>query len=516
MLTTITPGQNLRQWTFFGLLFIPIFGLMGVLGIFVGRSSDPIFPIVLALAIAATIGTIVVLGFNFRIGLYMIMYFVLWDRVLSFGQGGTLSATKIAIGLTIVFMTTAILNNQLPYWWRKLGDPLVILGALYILASAFPSAYMPHPEYSTEFIIRRASCVIMMTLLLIAITDRDILHWCVLWLIIGGTTVAIATTSEAITGVGLLERVGKADPELNSQINTLGSFQGATRLVGPSGDPTFYSLAQSLPGVLAFGLFLYYKEWWKKALLVGAIGVIAFNIIGSGSRAGALAAAVGVLLLMLTCPIRHRFAKLAALAGVGVLGMAVMIISGIAAASRVANPTAAATTIEWRTGMWKMAWEMFAANPVIGIGTNSWGLRYEAFRDPTAPGDLQRPLNAFMQMLAECGLQGAAIYTLLYVAAAIAAFSAALGTYDRRLKFEAMSFAGLTFGFFVFAGTSNMLENELYFIVFALAGAAYQVCRRERTHLADLGEDLLSSSEPRVVADSPRLARAGDRPWSTT
>lgn len=66
MLTTTTPGQNWRQWAFFALLFVPIFGLMFVLGVFIGRSSSPVFPMVLTAAIIGTIGSIVVLGLDFR------------------------------------------------------------------------------------------------------------------------------------------------------------------------------------------------------------------------------------------------------------------------------------------------------------------------------------------------------------------------------------------------------------------------------------------------------------------
>lgn len=478
MLTTLAPRQKSRQWAFFALLFVPIFGLMFILGVFLGRTSDPIFPIVLTAAIIGTIGAIVALGLDFRMGIYLILLLTLWDRLQTFGAQGTLSGTKIAIGITVIFLVTVILADQLKGWSRKLGDPLIICGVLYLIVSIIGVPFMPHPELATEFIRRRINVVILMAILILAVSDREVFHKCVLCLVISGTLVACATVSEAVTGVSMLERLGKSIPE--DQLNTLGSFGGTLRIIGPSGGPTFHSLAQSLPGTLAFGLLLYYREWWKKVLLVFALMVIGFNILGTGSRGGALAFAVGSMLVFLTCPVKHRFVKAAIASAIAFAGLTILAASDInVAASRIANPTEATTTIDLRIAMWKMALNMFVDNPIVGVGTNGWGLHYNIYRLPNAPSSYLRIHNAFMQMLAENGIQGVIVYCSFYLFAAFGAFSAALGTMDRRLKFEATAIASTTFGFFVFAGTSNVLENELYFIVFGLCGAAYHVYRHE-------------------------------------
>ncbi len=498
MLTTLAPRQNARQWAFFALLFIPIFGLMFVLGVFVGRSSDPVFPLVLTAAIIATIASIVVLGLDFRMGIYLILLLTLWDRLQTFGEQGKISGTKIAIGITIIFLTAAILADQLKGWSRKLGDPLIILGVLYLIVSLIGVPFMPHPELSAEFLRRRLNVVALMAILILAVSDREVFHRCVLCLVISGTLVACATVSEALTGKSLLERLGKSIPE--DQLNTLGSFKGALRIIGPSGGPTFHSLAQSLPGTLAFGLLLYYRQWWKKALLVLCLAVITFNILGTGSRGGALGFAVAGLLVFMTCPVRHRFIKATVAALIVFAGLTAIAAMDInVAADRIANPTEATSTIDLRIAMWKMALNMWVDHPLIGVGTNGWGIYYNIYRLPNAPSAYLRIHNAFMQMLAENGLQGVLVYVGFYVVAAFGAFSAALGTMDRRLKFEATAIAATTFGFFVFAGTSNVLENELYFIVFGLCGAAYHVYRRECLTRSVPEEDRLAL-QPRLAA----------------
>lgn len=506
MLTTLSANQRSRQWVFFALLFVPIFGLMFVLGVYTGRATSPAFPLVLAAAILGTIATIVVLGINFRIGLYMVMYFVMWDRITAIGASGNLTATKIVIGLTVVFMTAAILNRELPHWLHRLGDPLAILAAAFMLFSILALPFVPYAEIATTILQRRANVLILMLITLIIVTDRDVLHRCALFLVIGGATVAIATTSEIITGVGLLERLGRSDPEqIGSGLNTLGRFGDRTRIIGPSGDPTFYGLAQSLPGVLAMGMILYYREVWKKVLLSLALCVIAVNIAGTGSRAGALSFGVGLVVVLLVCPIRHRFLKLGAIATLGLGGLAALYISGAdVAAQRIAMPTAATHTVDVRIALWKMAVDLYETSPLLGIGTNGFGYWYYVMRDAAAPNYLQRPLNAFLELLAENGVQNVIVYTLFYVFAAGSAVCAGLGTQDRRLKFEAMSLAAIAVGFFVFAGTSNVVQNELYYIVFGLCGACYHVYRNERLGDTRLGDDLLDVHGPHPATTGTR------------
>ncbi len=495
MLTTLDPHQMSRQWAFFALLFVPIFGLMFVLGVFIGRSTEPIFPTVLTAAIIATIASIIVLGLDFRMGIYLILLLTLWDRLQTFGDQGRISGTKIAIGITIIFLTTAILADQLRDWLSKLGDPLIILGVLYLLVSIIGMPFMPHPEIGFDFISRRLNVVALMAILILAVSDRDVFHRCVLCLVIGGTLVAIATTSEMITGVGLLERLGKSNPEEST--NVLGSFGGTVRVIGPSGDPVRYSLSQSIPGTLAFGLLLYYREWWKKILLMLALLVIGLNIAGTGSRGGALAFSIASLIVFLTCPVKHRFIKLSFVLLFALSALVVVSLTGVdVAAQRIADPTEASRTVVWRLAMWRMALQMYIDHPFMGIGTNGWGIYYNMYRDPEAPASYLRVHSAFMQLLAENGVQGVLVYIGFYVVAAGSAFCAALGTFDRRLKFEATAIASTTFGLFAGAGTSNVLENELYFIVFGLCGAAYYVYLREARGGAVPWRDRLSLPAP--------------------
>ena len=499
MLTTAVPGQSRRQWIFFIFLFMPIFVLLFILGVAITRESDVMIPLAITAGIIGIIGSMVTLGINWRIGVYMIMFFILWDRLLSFNQSGSINATKIAIGLTIVYMLTAMFNGQLPGWGRRLIDPLVIAGVLYVFTTTFSVIFMPHTDLATAYIMRRLNIVVLMCIFLIGVTDREVFHRAILALILGGTLVAIATLSEPITGQGLLERMGKAKPDIGSGINVLQTYKGAFRIIGPSGGPNFYGLAQSLPSVLAFGLLLYYKELWKKVILVLALGVMVFNIVGTGSRSGAAGFLAGVFFVFTLCPVKHRFVKLAAVITLIIVGIFVLaaLDTGVAA-NRLANPSEAQSPTVTRIAMWHMAVNMWTDHPWTGVGTNGWAYYYPYYRIPPVPDRLLRTHNSFMQLFAECGVQGVVSYLLLFLFAGISAFSAAFGTRDRRLKFEAMALASTMIGFFLFAGAENVLEDELYFIVFGMAGAAYTVYRNEKNIVRQLGKDFLLPDERHI------------------
>lgn len=496
MLTTAVPGQFRRQWLFFAFLFMPIFALMFILGVAITREANILIPLAITAGIIAIIASIVTMGINWRIGLYLMMFFVLWDRLLSFGAGGGINATKIAIGLTIIYMLTAMFNGQLPGWGKRLLDPLPFTAILFIAISAFSVIFMPHPDLATSFISRRFNIVVIMIILMIGITNREVFHRAILFLVLGGTLVAIVTLSEPITGVGLLERMGKANPEIGSGIAVLQTYRGAFRIIGPSGGPNFYGLAQSLPAVLAFGLFLYYRPVWKKVLLFLALSVMAFNIIGTGSRSGAAGFIAGVIFVFLLCPVKHRFIKMAVALSLLVASVLILVaLDTNVAANRIADPGGAATPALQRIAMWEMAINMFTNYPFTGVGTNGWAYYYPYYRIPPIPERLLRTHNSFMQMLAECGIAGVVSYLMLFVFAGLNVFSAALATRDRRFKFEAMAIASILIGFFTFAGTQNVLEHELYFIVFGLCGAAYNVYRREVAERNPLGVDFLRPDE---------------------
>lgn len=490
MQAVLEKSTNRRQMLFFALLVTPLFMLMFVVGAISSALISNTLPIILAVALIGIIICVVTFGINWRIGLYALMFFILWDRWLLISERGNLNATKIIIGLTIIFMATAIVNRELTRWWEKLIDPLALVGICYVLITIVSLIWTHFPEIAGEFVQRRLNVIVLLLLLMVAITDRDILHKAMLFFMIGGIVTATIALSELFLGKSILEIIGRASEEL--QKNTLGGFGDRLRIVGPSGDPTFWGLAISAPGVLMFGMFFYYKEWWKKVLLGGGVGIVLLNILSTGARGGALSFIAGCATVVLFCPIKHKVTKLVISGGLLVLiTVGTILISANAAATRIADPTRASDTVDFRVANMYAVWDMYETHPFTGTGVNSFQLHYPWYRLPGSDGKPLKPHNAFLQILVESGLLGALIYSLLYVAATLSVACAAFSTHDRRLKFEATALFGTMFGFFLFAGTSNVLENELYFLVFGLCGATYHVARQEHFVWRKLGKDFL-------------------------
>jgi len=492
--TILLPISRKRHYLFYGVFLLFVFMLALAASTISTRTPDQMILAVLSAAVIGIIIAVTAVGINWRIGLYTIMFVIMWERWLLVTEKGGLTGTKIMIGITLIFMVFTILNHQLPRWWERLIDPLPLTAALFFLITLVSFIWTHAPEKSTEFLQRRGSVAILLMIVMIAVTNRDVLHRTIIWFVIGGTIVATISLSELVMGKSVLEVMGRASEITGT--NTAGGWGNRTRIVGPSGDPPFWALAISAPGILLFGLFFYYRTWKKKALVLFSLLVVIINILSTGARAGAMSFVAGCAIIVLFCPIKHKVLKFGVAVGVSVLVTISLSLYTSSAAVRIADPTLATETLDYRVSNWYAAWDMYEAAPLTGAGVNSFQHRYPWHRLPGSDEDPIRVHNAFVQLLVESGVVGVVIYCLLYLFAALSVGCAALSTQDRRLKFEAVALFATMIGFFLFAGTSNVLENELYFLIFGLCGAAYGVARNENRNWRQLGDDFMEPAYP--------------------
>lgn len=496
MLAALDQSVRRRQVIFFTILLLPLMALMGMVGVVISKVTGYTLPIAAAGAMIGIILGIVVFGLNWRVGLYAIMFLVLWDRWLLVSARGSLNATKIAIGLTTIFMAGAILSRELPRWWTRLVDAIPLLALGFVLMTLWSFAWTPHPDRAVDFLTRRINCILLLMLVMVAITDREVLHRAILYFVLGSMVCAVLALSELFTGKSILELRGLATAEAGKNV-LQESFGGRLRIIGPSGDATFWGLAISAPGILLFGLLFYYRELKKRLVMLIGVLLVVLNIMATGCRGGALCFLAGCSAVMLLCPIKHKAMKITvAVAAFVVLLGALLLFSEQSAAGRIADPTRASLTVDYRISNWYIAWDMYEQRPWTGYGVNTFTMFYPWHRIPGSSGETIRPLNSFLQVLQESGLQCVLVYTLLYVFAIFASGCAALSTCDRRLRFEATALIGVVFGFFLFAGTSNVLENELYYLIFGLCGAAYHVARQEYMNWRSLGSDFIPPAYP--------------------
>lgn len=195
---------------------------------------------------------------------------------------------------------------------------------------------------------------------------------------------------------------------------TAGGSDG--RFEGGAGDPNFLAAALVPAVVLVAALGSSVRSAHGRLALGAAIVVLALGFAATASRGGVVAAVVtGLAAIALY---RGRRAQ-----------VALFVVGGLclAGASLAASPAAweRVTSIDsrgnGRADLWNVAWQMSADHPIAGVGLNSFRARAPEY--VRRPGTLhfvdliaERPRvvhNTYLQLLAEAGIVGLALFVLV-------------------------------------------------------------------------------------------------------
>lgn len=205
------------------------------------------------------------------------------------------------------------------------------------------------------------------------------------------------------------------------------------RIAGPLGDPNFF--AQILVVLVPIGLALAAesKSLYARALALGATALILGGAVLTYSRGGAVALGVVLLLTLASRRVRPRHVALWALAVALLLLLTPPELIGrlgtigevLPSGEEVLDPD---SSFQERKLYALTAWEMFVDHPVLGVGPGNYTVRYGEYaeqvgfsaRDYEQPGEAHFPHNLYLEMAAETGLVGLA----LFAGAAVAAFVA--------------------------------------------------------------------------------------------
>jgi O-antigen ligase len=165
-----------------------------------------------------------------------------------------------------------------------------------------------------------------------------------------------------------------------------------------------------------------------------------------------------------------------------VVGLIVLVsASGQGSAERFTGKTGG-QSIMYRLGWWKMAFMMIEDHPIAGIGTGNFPKEYNRYspRVPQVPRSPYWTHNSFLQTWAENGTFAFLAYVGLYAVAAGAMLKVIRTATDPVLRGHGVLMLSTVCAYFFFAGTSNILENENYWIVFALAAVVSALAREQR------------------------------------
>jgi O-antigen ligase len=206
------------------------------------------------------------------------------------------------------------------------------------------------------------------------------------------------------------------------------SEEPGDRLEGAAGDPNFLAAMIILASVLGLGLAATTRNAAFRVSLVAAIVFLAVAFVSTGSRGGfvaALVTAVAALIVM--------------------RGRRVYVVAALLVAVGVAVPALSASPETWqrltdyddggtgRVDLWTVAARMAEDHPVAGVGFNNF--RVAAADYVREPGALERVdflverphfvHNTYLQLLAENGVIGLALFVVFVVGCTRAAWLAA-------------------------------------------------------------------------------------------
>jgi O-antigen ligase len=222
---------------------------------------------------------------------------------------------------------------------------------------------------------------------------------------------AVAFVAGAVISVGI--------GVLGGAVNTTAgpSPETGARLVGGSGDPNVLAAGLVPAIVLAFGLAAGSRHAGARLLVLPVVGILLFGLVASQSRGGLIAALVAAVAALTLARSRRGWV---------VMGM--LWVAGMGAVSYVADPGAWQRLGDLgdssgRSELWSVASRMWQDHPVAGVGLqgfldNAGGyvgdlgpLRYAEFITEQ-PHVVH---NSYLELLAETGIVGFALYASVVV-----------------------------------------------------------------------------------------------------
>jgi hypothetical protein len=280
------------------------------------------------------------------------------------------------------------------------------------------------------------------------------------------------------------------------------------RVVGGSGDPNFLA-AGVVPGiVLAAGLAAGSDRVLVRLAVLPAIALLTVGLVASESRGGFVAAIVAAVAVLVLAKNHRAWAVAFVLCVVGVAGAWFSIDP--AAWQRVSDFSESTG----RSELWSVAWQMWQDHPVGGVGLDGFIDNAAGYVRDLGPLEFAEFItdepkvvhNTYLQLLAETGIVGLALFLGVVVGCVRRAWRAA-ALFERMgdlpmATLARSAIAGvvamLASGFFVSGGT-----DRRFWVLLAL-GPALLACARQR----------LPRREPtaQVPAQRVRASRLGPRP----
>lgn len=330
-----------------------------------------------------------------------------------------LGMQSLRLPFVVMLLVTCVFSNRAdrpPL--TAIPQALLVVGGFgaFVLLSVFWAVDSEPVLVGTVSLLK----ILLMVLAVIALTsDARSLRIAVWSLILAGSVLAVISVVQHLTGTFDQTYLGFAKAPVR---NIVGETE-APRISGPIGDPN--SFAQMMVVLVPLALERCVHERRRRtrvvagvaALLCGGTTVLTF------SRGGLLSLGVVVALFMVRHPPRLRHVVISGAVLLLVLPAVpaayIERVTSIRQSATGGNSLSADGAIQGRTTQMKIAGAMFRDHAVLGVGQGNYVVRFPEYnRRYGLPPQLgQAPHNLYLEVVAELGLVGMALWLLILVSA---------------------------------------------------------------------------------------------------
>ena len=402
--------------------------------------------------------------------------------------GETVAKVLIAVYL-IAWLTKLTLDRDPRPLNAVLLNPVFYFAGL-LLALSLASVLNAHNiDMFLGQSIRRINNFVLFVILITVVDSVKVVRWIFLILIVAYILVGLTAMYELVTEQSILLTVwGEQDTGLEFTLES-DNF----RIGGPGGDPDFLAISIIFPSLIALRILFDRNRFLLKAPTAVMLLMLTVAILATGSRGGLVAWLVALGLFWLFTEMRWKYLiASSAMVAVVALLVALSLTTSSGSSSRFTGESGG-TSVKYRFGWWEMAGMMIQDHPWMGVGTGNFPTAYSQY----APKVAQVPRspfwthNSILQTWAENGVLAFLVYVSIYALVAWMMLTVIRRARDATLKNLAITMLAAVGGYFVFAGSSNILENENYWIVFALCSVVYRLFLD-----AEAGKDAPATSAP--------------------
>jgi len=424
------------------------------------------FPALLGIAVAIVLALLLIKP---EWGLPLALFAIPFDLLGHVTQDGSVTVAKLLIALVLVIWLgrALVLRDQYPL--VTLTHPVALLMIAFIGMNILSFVNIVQLKPAAIFLMRRMNVVVLALLIPMVLRDRRSWDRALIWMTLASIPIGFFGLYELITGRPILALVS-----YRSQDALLLLSGGQWRIHGTFDDGPFHAIYVATASSLALSWLLRTTNRWAKVGLCALLLLLFVNLIGTASRGGMMALVIVLIVFWAGYGGKRRWllAAGAVAMAAAVLGTALMLpqvpVHRYLQLSSEDDPTT-----QIRMGLYDVAIGMVEDHPLLGVGTGQWvreSPRY--FSSGTFRSTTYMPHNTYLQVAAENGLLGLAVYLVLLGVVAYYFLRALQRSSGKHERLAILAALGGFLAFAAFATTSNVMENETYWIFISFSMVA--------------------------------------------